>query len=60
MIKEREELDSRIRKAKKAVKTPPYGMDEENIRLLDEQVGYMERYSDALRRRIEINKNIGG
>lgn len=53
MITERDELNGKIKKAKKAVENPPYGTDQEDINLLETQVGYMEQYLDVLNRRIQ-------
>lgn len=52
MIIEKKELDGRISKAKKAVEKPPFGADSESIKLLKEQIVFMESYSAVLEKRI--------
>ena len=53
MLQEREDLEGKIKRAKKAVENPPYGTDEEDMSLLETQVEYMEQYLDVLERRIK-------
>lgn len=47
-----EDLEGKIKRAKKAVENPPYGSDTEGMNLLETQIGYMEQYADVLKRRI--------
>lgn len=53
MIIEKEDLEGKIKKAKKAIENPPFGADTEGMNLLNTQVGFMEQYLDVLKRRIE-------
>ena len=53
MIKEREELKGRIRKAKKALESNPFDMTDTGRMLLQEQVKAMGEYLDILVQRIE-------
>jgi hypothetical protein len=55
MVAEKKELESKIDKANKAIKNPPYGMDEKDKNYLIAQVGYMETYKDILERRIKYD-----
>lgn len=52
MLQEKEDLEGKIKRAKKAVENPPYGMDLEDKNYLETQIGYMEQYLDVLNRRI--------
>jgi len=52
MLQEREDLEGKIKRAKKAVENQPFGTDQEDMNLLEAQVGYMEQYLDVLNRRI--------
>ena len=52
MYTERDELNGRIKKAKKAIKTPPFGSDSEGLRMLAEQTKAMESYAYWLGERI--------
>ena len=52
MLQEKEDLEGKIKRAKKAIENQPYGMDQEDMNLLETQVGYMEQYLDVLKRRI--------
>ena len=52
MLQEKEDLEGKIKRAKKAIENQPYGMDQEDTNLLEAQVGYMEQYLDVLNRRI--------
>lgn len=58
MCIEKDDLEGKIRKAKKALETPPFGIDSEGISLLKKQLAAMENYLDCLKRRIsyEIGK----
>lgn len=53
MLQEKEDLEGKIKRAKKAVENPPYGMDLEGKNLLETQIGYMEQYLDVLNLRIQ-------
>ena len=53
MLQEKEDLEGKIKRAKKAVENPPYGMDLEDKNFLETQIGYMEQYLDVLNRRIQ-------
>ena len=50
---EKEELDSRIARAEKAIENPPYGSDSTGIDLLKKQVRAMRVYQEILQQRIE-------
>lgn len=53
MIKEKEDLVGKIKKAKIAILDPPYDSDAEGIRMLAEQVKAMESYLYWLNERIK-------
>lgn len=53
MYSERDDLAGKIKRAKKAVETPPFGSDAEGIRMLAEQIKPMENYLYWLNERIE-------
>ena len=53
MLQEKEDLEGKIKKAKKAIENQPFGTDQEDMNLLETQVGYMEQYLDVLNRRIQ-------
>jgi hypothetical protein len=53
MLQEKEDLEGKIKRAKKAVENPPYGMDLEDKNYLETQIGYMEQYLDVLNQRIQ-------
>ncbi len=53
MLNEKNDLESKLKKAKAALLNPPYGSDEEGLNLLNTQVGYMEHYLDVLELRIQ-------
>lgn len=55
MIREKEELEGKIKRAKKAIESPPYGMDKNQIALLVKQVKAMEDYLNWLTERIEYD-----
>ena len=55
MIKEKEDLEGKIKRAKKAIENPPYGMDKTQSALLVKQVKAMEVYFDCLTERIEYD-----
>lgn len=52
MYNERDDLKGKIEKAKKALENPPYGSDEEGLKLLALQLTHMEKYLNVLERRI--------
>lgn len=52
MLQEKEDLEGKIKRAKKAIENQPFGTDQEDMNLLETQVGYMEQYLDVLNRRI--------
>ena len=53
MVKEKEDLEGKIKRAKKAIENPPYGMDKTQSALLVKQVKAMEEYLNILNQRIE-------
>lgn len=53
MIKERDDLKGKIRKAKAALENKPFDMTEIGEELLTEQVKAMESYLNILNQRIE-------
>ena len=55
MIKEKEDLEGKIKRAKKAIENPPYGMDKTQSALLVKQVKAMEEYLACLTERIEYD-----
>lgn len=57
MIREKEELAGRIRRAEKAVSCAPFGMDKTQTLLLAEQIKAMRSYFDTLSQRIDYDKN---
>ncbi len=56
MYTERDDLNGKISRAKKALENPPYGSDEEGLNLLALQVTHMEEYLDVLERRIKYEE----
>lgn len=60
MITERNELNGRINRAKKAVEVPPYGSDKKGILLLAEQIKAMQEYERILAERIEYEEKKNG
>lgn len=58
MIKEKEDLESKINRAKKAIENPYFGMDKNQHALLVKQVKAMEVYLDCLTERIEYTVHI--
>lgn len=58
MIREKEDLEGKIKRAKKAIKNPPYGMDKTQHALLVKQVTAMEVYLDCLTERIGYGTHI--
>ncbi len=52
MVAEATDLDGKIKKAKSAVQTPPYGMTKEKLMMLSEQIKCMEEYSYWLHERL--------
>lgn len=55
MIREKEDLEGKIARADAALQRPPYGMNEENKRLLGKQLYHMKAYLFFLNKRIELN-----
>ena len=47
------ELESRIKKCEKAIKNPPFGVDEKGLELIKVQVQAMKNYRECLKSRIE-------
>ena len=58
MIKEKEDLEGKIKRAKKAIENPPYGMDKTQSALLVKQLKEMEEYLACLTERIEYGTHI--
>lgn len=54
---EKNDLEGKIRKAKKVIKVPPYDMDKTQRMLLIEQLKIMEDYLSCLNERIEYEKS---
>lgn len=52
MMQEKNELEIKIGKAKKAIEENPFGMDEQQMFLLSEQIAVMENYLSILNNRI--------
>ena len=55
MVNEKEGLECKIKRAKKAIENPPYGMDKTQSALLVKQVKAMEEYLAYLTERIEYD-----
>lgn len=55
MIREKQDLECKIKRAKKAIENPPYGMDKTQTTLLVKQVKAMEEYLACLTERIEYD-----
>ena len=55
MVNEKEDLECKIKRAKKAIENPPYGMDKTQSALLVKQVKAMEEYLAYLTERIEYD-----
>ena len=60
MIKERDDLKGKIKKAKAALENNPFDMTETGKELLTEQVKSMESYLAILNQRIELYKFLRG
>lgn len=56
MVREHEELTSRIKKAEDAIKSEPYGMTSRGKELLLRQIVVMKEYASVLRERIEYEE----
>lgn len=56
MLIEKKDLDGKIKRAKKAVAQPPFGMNKTQIMMLAEQVKYMCSYRECLAERIDYEK----
>ena len=54
MIVEKEDLEGKIKKAKKAVENPPFGSSKEGLNLLSRQVEAMEQYHSILAERLKL------
>jgi hypothetical protein len=52
MIKEKDDLAGKIKKAKSAIESTPYGMNKTQMMMLAEQVKYMESYLNILEERL--------
>lgn len=57
MYIEKDDLEGKIKKAKKAIENPPFGSDTEGLRMLAEQVKAMESYLYWLNERITHESN---
>ncbi len=57
MLREKEDLEGKIKRAKKAIESDPFDMDKTQKLLLAAQVKHMESYLDVLKERIEYEKN---
>lgn len=55
MVNEKEDLEGKIKRAKKAIENPPYGMDKTQTTLLVKQVKAMEECLACLTERIEYD-----
>ena len=55
MVNEKEDLEGKIKRAKKAIENPPYGMDKTQTTLWVKQVKEMEEYLACLTERIEYD-----
>ena len=55
MVNEKEDLEGKIKRAKKAIENPPYGMDKTQSALLVKQVKAMEEHLACLTERIEYD-----
>ena len=58
MIREKQDLEGKIKRAKNAIDNPPFGMDKNQHALLVKQVKAMEVYLDCLTERIEYGRHI--
>ncbi len=54
MKTEKEELEGKIRKLEAAIAKPPYGVDEEKITLMDNQLLTMKQYLHWLEERLKL------
>lgn len=59
MIKEKEDLEGKIKRAKKALEASPYGMNKTQKALLVRQIKAMEKYLNILNERNEYEATIG-
>lgn len=53
MIIEKDDLDGKIKRCRKALAAPPFGIDEEGLYLLSKQCEAMESYSHWLNERLK-------
>ena len=58
MLVEKKDLEGKIKRAKKAVIQPPYGMGKKQIVMLAEQIKPMEEYLECLNSRIDYEKDV--
>lgn len=52
MLQEKDDLTGKIKKAKSAIESNPYGMNKTQMMMLAEQVKYMENYLNILEERL--------
>lgn len=52
MLQEKDDLTGKIKKAKSAIESNPYGMNKTQMMMLAEQVKYMESYLNILEERL--------
>ena len=57
MIREKDDLDSKIKRAKQTIQNNPYDMDKTSKMMLAEQIKYMDSYSNCLADRIQYEMN---
>lgn len=57
MIQEKEDLQGKIKRAKKVIENIPFGMDKTQIMLLGKQIKIMEEYLDCLSERLVYEEN---
>lgn len=53
MLVEKSDLEGKIKRAKKTIDIPPYGMCKTQLSLLEKQVNAMEEYLNCLKLRID-------
>lgn len=54
MVKERDELNAKIKKLGAAANNPPFGVNEEKLDLIKRQLTAMNQYLDCLNKRLFI------
>ena len=57
MMQEKEDLQGKIKRAKKVIENIPFGMDKTQIMLLGKQIKIMEEYLDCLSERLVYEEN---